>query len=113
MFVASERVIVCTYCKVAVPFQNLDTHLRVAHKLHFRTGRTIVAQFDGLLAAQNISDLEPRRDRSAPLSYIAPSTFGYTCVHCSVFKSIKLGQYATARKEKALHQRTRLSATET
>ena len=78
MFVASERVIVCTFCKVAVPFQNLDTHLRVAHKLHFRTRRTIVAQFHGLPAAQTIADLEPRRDRSAPLSYIAPPTPGYT-----------------------------------
>jgi hypothetical protein len=87
MFVASERVIVCTSCKVAVPFQNFDTHLRVAHKLHFRTRRTIVAQFHGLPAAQPIADLEPRRDRSAPLSYIAPPTPGYTCVHCSVFKS--------------------------
>jgi hypothetical protein len=88
MFVASERVIVCTSCKVAVPFQNLDTHLRVAHKLHFRLRRTIVAQFDGLPAAQTITDLKPRQDASASLSYIAPPTPGYSCAHCSVFKSI-------------------------
>jgi hypothetical protein len=30
-FVASEQAIICTSCKLAVPFQNLDTHLRVAH----------------------------------------------------------------------------------
>ncbi|CAG5169071.1 uncharacterized protein ALTATR162_LOCUS6994 [Alternaria atra] len=87
-FVAIEQVIICTSWKVAVPFQNLDTHLRVAHKLHFRPRRTIVAQFDGLPAAQTITDLKPRRDGSALLSYLAAPTSGYSCLHCPVFKGI-------------------------
>jgi hypothetical protein len=74
MFVASKQVIVCTFCKVAVPLKNLDTHLRVAHKLHFRSRHTIVAQFDRLPAAQTITDLEPRQGASVLLSYIAPPT---------------------------------------
>ena len=60
-FVASEWIIVCTSCKVAVPFQNLNTYLRVAYKLPFRLTRTIVVQFNGLLAAQTSRTLSPAR----------------------------------------------------
>ncbi|KAK7178263.1 hypothetical protein PSPO01_15690 [Paraphaeosphaeria sporulosa] len=58
-FVASERVIVCTPCKVAVPYQHIDTHLRDGHRFRAALRRTIAAQFDGLPAVRNIADLKP------------------------------------------------------
>lgn len=99
-FVPSEQVIICTSCKVSVPFQNLDTYLRVAHKLHFRPRWTIVARFDGMPAAQNVTDLKPRQNGSAPLSYLAAPTSSYSCLHCSIIKSIDWDHMRQHVKEK-------------
>jgi hypothetical protein len=42
-FVASDRVIVCTPCEVAVPSQHLDIHLRVGHRLSTASRRRMAA----------------------------------------------------------------------
>lgn len=103
-FVPSEQVIVCTSCKIAIPFQNLNTHLRDRHKIPHHTRLTILAQFDGLPAAQKIDDLQPRKDGSAPLSYLAPPTRGFRCLYCLGFKTVnwdKMRQHA--KKEHSIN----------
>lgn len=89
--IASERVIVCTTCACAVPSQALDYHLSFVHRIEAHARRHIVAQFEGLPAAQTHVDLQPRSDRSAPLDYLLPPAPGFRCLHCTKFKTINWG----------------------
>ena len=78
----------CTACKVAVPYQHIDTHLRDGHIFRAALRRKIAAQFDGLPAVQSIADLKPSADGSAPLPYLAAPSISYCRLNCSVFKTV-------------------------
>jgi len=87
-FILSECIIVCIPCKITVPFENLNNHLWNRHKVPHNLRPAIIAGFDGLPAAQNIESLQPHKDGSASLPYLASPTPGFQCRRCEGFKTV-------------------------
>jgi hypothetical protein len=100
-FVASEKVIVCTLCRIAIPVAGLDTHLRTYHHVPSKLRRMTIARFDSVPAAQTFKDLVPRQDGSTPLSYLSPPAPGFCCPHCTQGQTINWDQMR--RHAKAEH----------
>lgn len=101
-FVASEKVIICTLCRTAVPVTRLDTHLRTYHHVPPKLRRMTMARFDSVPVAQTLNDLVPRQDGSTPLSYLPPPAPGFCCPHCTQGKTINWDQMR--RHAKAEHK---------
>lgn len=87
-YVSSKGVIICTSCSCAVPFQTLDAHLLVQHRIKAPARLQIKAQFEGLPTAQTHGDFQPRTDGSAPLDYLLPPAPGFRCLHCANLRTI-------------------------
>jgi hypothetical protein len=60
IFVASEKVIICTLYCTAVPLTGLDTYLRTCYYISPKLRRITIVRFDGVPAAQTLNNLVPR-----------------------------------------------------
>ena len=87
-YIAEERVLVCEDCRVAVPKQQIRSHLDYSHRLvPARRRRDLEAQFLQLDARESWVDLTPRPDGSPPFPYIQEPVPGFYCTSCDVFKT--------------------------
>jgi hypothetical protein len=99
-FVASDNVLICTRCSIAVPAKGLDTHLRKAHHVPTKLRRATISRFDSVPAAQYFHDLVLRPDQSTPLAYLLPPAPGFCCPHCPEGKTISWDQMRQYAKTK-------------
>jgi hypothetical protein len=56
-FVASEKVLLCTRCSIAVLVKGLDTYLRKAYHVRPQLRRAMILRFDSVPAAQYFHEL--------------------------------------------------------
>jgi hypothetical protein len=99
-FVASEKVLLCTRCSIAVPVKGLDTHLRKAHHVRPQLRRATISRFDSVPAARYFHELVLRPDQSIPLAYLHPPAPGFCCPHCPEGKTINWDQMRQHAKAK-------------
>jgi hypothetical protein len=80
--------LLCTQCKVAVPRNDLDSHLRASHKgVRKSTRDSIRDAFADVPAARITADLQPLPDGSPPSSFLVPARRGFYCPACPTFRS--------------------------
>jgi hypothetical protein len=60
--VASEKVLICARCSIAVLVKGLDTHLRKAHHVPPKLRQATISRFDSVPAAQYFYNLVLRLD---------------------------------------------------
>jgi hypothetical protein len=87
-FLPEHKVLLCTQCKVAVPSNDLDSHLRASHKgVRKSTRDSIREAFADVPAARITADLQPLPDGSPPSSFLVPARRGFYCPACPTFRS--------------------------
>lgn len=87
-FLPEHKVLLCTQCKIAVPSNDLDSHLRVYHKGIRKSSRESIRDtFTGIPVARITADLQPLPDGSSPSSFLIPPRRGFYCLSCSSFRS--------------------------
>jgi hypothetical protein len=78
-----------TPCKVAVPSNDLDSHLRVSHKNIRKLSRDSVREtFASVPAARATANLQSLPDGSPLSSFLIPPRRGFHCPTCSTFRSL-------------------------
>lgn len=87
-FLPEHKVLLCTQCKVAVPSNDLDSHLRASHKgVKKLTRDSIREAFADVSAARITGDLQPLPDGSPPSAFLLPARRGFYCPACPTFRS--------------------------
>lgn len=87
-FLPEHKVLLCTQCKVAVPSNDLDSHLRASHKgVRKSTRESIRETFADVPAARITADLQPLPDGSPPSPFLVPARRGFYCPACLTFRS--------------------------
>jgi hypothetical protein len=87
-FLPEHKVLLCTQCKVAVPSNDLDSHLRASHEgIRKLTRDSIRETFADVPAAKFTADLQPLPDGSPPSSFLVPARCGFYCPACPTFRS--------------------------
>ncbi len=88
-YLPDHKLLICTQCKVAVPSNDLEIHLRSSHRGTKKAWRdSLHEKFEQLPTIQTTADLQPLPDGSPPLSFLIPPREGYRCPHCAVFRTL-------------------------
>jgi hypothetical protein len=87
-FLLEHKVLLCTQCKVAVPSNDLDSHLRASHKgVRKSTRESICETFADVPAARITADLQPLPNGSPPSSFLVPARRGFYYPSYPTFRS--------------------------
>ena len=88
-YLPDHKLLLCTQCKVAVPSNDLEIHLRSSHRGTKKAWRdSLHEKFEQLHTVKTTADLQPLPDGSPPLSFLIPPRKGYRCPHCSAFRTL-------------------------
>jgi hypothetical protein len=88
-FLPEHKVLLCTLCKVAVPSNDLDSHLRASHRgVRKSTRDSIRVTFTDVPAAKFTADLQPLPDGSPSSSFLVPARCSFYCPACTTFRSV-------------------------
>jgi hypothetical protein len=83
----STKFCFCIRYKVAVPSNDLDSHLQASHKgVRKSTRESVRGMFADVLAATFTVDLQPLSDGSPPSSLLVPARCGFYCPACPTFR---------------------------
>jgi hypothetical protein len=87
-FVASEKVLLCTRCSIAVLVKGLDTYLQKAYYVRPQLQRTIILRFNSVPAAQYFYKLVLCLDQLILLTYLLLLAPRFCCLHYLEGKTI-------------------------
>lgn len=88
-YLPAHELLLCTQCKVAVPSDDLEIHLRSSHRGIKKAWRDAIHEkFEQIPKAKTTADLRPLPDNSPPLSFLIPPREGYRCPYCPTYRSL-------------------------
>ena len=99
-YLPNHRIALCVPCKVAIPRNEIDSHLRVTHKdIRAKERRALVNSFEDLPIAETCADINPCSDDSPPLQSLKPPRPGFFCPLCPAFKTVSWEGFGKHRRD--------------
>lgn len=88
-YLPDHEILLCKQCKVAVPSDNLEIHLRSSYRGIKKPWRdSIYEKFEQAPTAKTTADMHPLLDNSSPFSFLIPPREGYRCPCCPIYRSL-------------------------
>jgi hypothetical protein len=89
-FLPEHDVLLCTRCKVIVPSNDLDSHLRASHKgVRKSTRESIRETFTDVPEMRSTTDLQPLPNGSPPSSFLVPASTAQNVRYFAPFTNVR------------------------